>query len=575
MAITPTTSGSAPIQITGLVSGLDSTSIVQKLVELEKAPVALLQNKQLAISDQVTAWQTFNTKLLTLNTATHNLDTNQKFRGTVGAFTNNVSGGASIVNMSTIGNTGSGTYSFGVTNLATQQKMQSTVGFSSVNASTGLDSLTITTANGSTVQQQNGLGPGAPATPGTSMTFTQGTLQDLSNAINSSSLGITANIVNSGSSTAPSYQMLLTSNGTGTDQSFTVSSVVGQNGLGPNSTPLAFSTTQAAKDATVTLDGLTVTRSSNTINDLIPGLSLSLTGTGSGQITLASDNAGILKNVQDFTTAYNDVMDFARTQMTYTKGQDTPPLFANSTLINIQQSLSSIVSGPVDGLPANNGYTSLSQVGVTTDTNNHLSVDTGLLTQALNTNPSGVRRLFTSNSQGTYTHIIATGATVSGVYDTQVVNDANGTPVMQMRRQGTSNWLTMTQSGNSFDGPAGSDLAGYSMDANNIKAGDTGTMNISVGIAEKVSYRTGFYTEYSNQGAIYNVQASLTKRNTDYQGQIDSLNMRIKKKSDDLTAKYARLESVLATLKGQSNYLSSQLATLPVSMQGRVAQRIA
>lgn len=573
MAVTPTTSA-GPIQITGLVSGLDSTSIVQKLVELEKAPVISLQNKQADINDQVSAWQTFNTKLLTLNTATHNLNSDQKFRGTNGTFTNSVSGGGSIVNMTTIGNAGSGSYSFGVSHLATQHKMQSSTAYSSATASTGAESVTITLTRGSTVQQQNGLGAGAPAQPGISQTFTQGTLQDLSNAINSSSLGITASIVNSGSSDAPSYKMLLASNDTGANQAFTVSTVAGQNGLGTNQNALSFATTQTAQDAAITLDGLAVTRSSNTVNDLLPGMSLSLTGTGDGTITLASDNATIVKNVQDFATAYNDVMDFARAQMAYTKGQATQPLFGNSTLMNIQQSLSGIVSGPVGGLPANNGYSSLSQVGVTTDASNHLTVDTNLLTQALNANATGVRRLFTPNAQGTYTYVIATGATTSGTYDTQVVADANGAPTMQMRRQGTSNWLTMTQSGNTFDGPAGSDLEGFAMEAGSINIGDTGTMNVSVGIAQQLSYRTGFYTEYSSQGAIYNQQQSLNKRNTDYQGQIDTLNMRIKKKSDDLTAKYARLESVLATLKGQSSYLSQQLSTLPVSMQGRVAQRL-
>ena len=549
------TTGAAPMQITGLVSGLDTTSIVQKLISLEQAPVTTMQNKQADINDQMTAWQTFNTKLLALNTASHNLNSDQKFRGTTGTFTNSVSGGPSIVNLTTIGNAGSGTYSFTVNHLATQQKMQSTFGYNSPTALAQIDSMTITTAGGS-------------------QTFRQSTLQDLSNSINSSSLGVTASIVNGGSSTAPSYRMLLTSNNTGASNAFTVSTVAGQNGLGVNPYPLAFNTTQTAQDASVTLDNLTVTRSSNTINDVLPGVSLSLTGTGSGQIVLGSDNASIVNNMQTFVTAYNDAMDFARTQMTYTKGQANQPLFGNSTLMNIQQSLSGIVSGPVGGLPANNGYTSLSQVGLTTDVNNHLTLDTAQFTQALNANASGVRHLFTPGSQGTYGYVIAMGSTTSAVYDTQVVGDSSGNPVMQMRRQGSSNWITMTQSGNVFDGPAGSDLAGFAMQANNIRIGDTGTMNISVGIAEQVSYRTGFYTEYSTQGAIYNEEQSLTKRNTDYQSQIDTLNMRIKKKSDDLTAKYARLESLLSTLKGQGNYLSNQLASLPTTMQGRVAQRV-
>jgi flagellar hook-associated protein 2 len=88
-------------------------------------------------------------------------------------------------------------------------------------------------------------------------------------------------------------------------------------------------------------------------------------------------------------------------------------------------------------------------------------------------------------------------------------------------------------------------------------------MRISIGVAEQVAYRTGFNTEFSTEGAIFNQRRSLETRKSEFQKQIEALELRINKKQETLTNKYVRLEVALAQLQSQSDYLTQQLDNLP------------
>lgn len=537
----------ATITMNGLASGLDSASIVSKLIELEKRPIGLLEDKQVKVNDQISAWQEFNTKLLSLNTSAAKLNTQGKFKGVSGTFTNDVANGPNIVSLTTTTAATEGTSNITVSNLAAQQKTISNQTWSSLTAFSGIGSLTIT-ANG------------------TSTTVTGATLDDYITAINNSGMGVTASVVDTSSTSTPSYKLSISGDSTGADNSFTITGTGTATGPGTMPDP-TFSNTQTARNASITVDGLTVERATNTFQNVINGVTMTITGTGSGQLTFNADTSTIVNNVNDFIKNYNDAMDYINTQLSYDKSKPTEPLFGNSTLLTIQQSLRGIVSGPVSGLTADNngGYNSLSQVGIKTDQSNHLTMDSAVFTTALQASATAVGNLFAPTASGTYTYVLAKGSAVGGQYDTRYTTDSNGNNVMQMRLQGSSgSWITLTQDGSFFDGPSGSDLEGFTMlTPSNLALGDTGTMSISVGIAEKLKYRTDYYTEHSAQGLIFNERTSLEQKDSNFQDEIDALSLRIKKKSDDLTAKYARLENLMAQLKGEGDYLTQQLNYLP------------
>ncbi len=162
-------------------------------------------------------------------------------------------------------------------------------------------------------------------------------------------------------------------------------------------------TVATAQDAKFNLDGLDVTRSSNTVGDIIPGAAIKLlSGTpavpGTTSLSVSQNSDTIVQAVSAFTGAYNAIQDFITAQNKFTPPTDTKagvtgtssPLFGDTTLTRIQNQLS-------QALTAVSGKTTLESIGVTLDQNGHLNVNSSALTQALQTNPQSVANLFSTS----------------------------------------------------------------------------------------------------------------------------------------------------------------------------------
>ena len=159
-------------------------------------------------------------------------------------------------------------------------------------------------------------------------------------------------------------------------------------------------TVTSAQDAKFNLDGIDLTRSSNSVGDVIPGATVKLlSGTsaspGTTDINISQNTDSIVAAVNSFATAYNAITDFVTAQNQFTAPTDTTagvagtsaPLFGDATLNQIQDQLS-------QALTAVSGSTTLQSIGVTLDTKGDLQVDSSVLTQALQTNPTSVADLF-------------------------------------------------------------------------------------------------------------------------------------------------------------------------------------
>ncbi|MCC6443738.1 MAG: flagellar filament capping protein FliD [Armatimonadetes bacterium] len=167
----------------------------------------------------------------------------------------------------------------------------------------------------------------------------------------------------------------------------------------------------AAQDALFTVDGLWASKSSNTVSDLIPGVTLTLLAADAANpktatLSFERDVAGIKSAVNNFVDSYNTAIGFIKDQFTFdSETMENGVLFGDYTLQGIQTDLVEAVSETVDGLPAS--MSMLSQAGITLDQNNRLVVNDAKLTQALNTDPNGVMELFrtggtTTDSQVTF-----------------------------------------------------------------------------------------------------------------------------------------------------------------------------
>jgi flagellar hook-associated protein 2 len=134
------------------------------------------------------------------------------------------------------------------------------------------------------------------------------TPQDIVNAINATSTGVKAQLVNTGDGSANPYQIILSGN-VGASGAFSVSTNYGS---GSGSPGLSFgnnAANQTATDALVKIDGVSYTRSSNTIADVVPGLTLNLKATTSStaSVDMTRDTTGIKDKIKAIVTAYNDL----------------------------------------------------------------------------------------------------------------------------------------------------------------------------------------------------------------------------------------------------------------------------
>jgi flagellar hook-associated protein 2 len=229
---------------------------------------------------------------------------------------------------------------------------------------------------------------------------TNNTLSGLKSAINSSGAAVTASVVNAGTSASPDYRLLVQSKETGTVNAVTITGT-----LSGGTDPFAGGGTivQAAADAVFSVNGLALSRSSNTISDVIPGVTFVLLKEGnhngvvestdtSANVTVSADSEAIKSAISKFVDSYNAINKIVIDQFTLnpdTKRQGA--LAGDAALRGVMTQLRSQLS-QAGGNGA--GFKYLSDIGISFEKDGSLTVDDGKLINALATDPTGVSNLF-------------------------------------------------------------------------------------------------------------------------------------------------------------------------------------
>lgn len=259
-------------------------------------------------------------------------------------------------------------------------------------------------------------------------------------AINAANLGVTAQLVYTGSGSTP-YQIMLTSD-TGTANAFSMTSA---DSNGDVVTGLEFSTTTAAVDATLTVDGVTLTRSSNTVDDAIDGITLELKSVlGSSEIlTLSQDSSAIKTKIKELVAAYNDV----NTVLNDVSNKDSPvegyggSLPSESTVSMIRSQIRSIFISDTS-VTTSGSITALRDLGITITRSGTMELDETTLDSALNSSLDDVVSMLSNDRSKATTNIatesglagnavktlnllIKTGGTVTNLYDRAKTNIAD------------------------------------------------------------------------------------------------------------------------------------------------------
>ncbi|MFC4297890.1 flagellar filament capping protein FliD [Castellaniella hirudinis] len=369
----------ASISSLGL-SGLPLSDLLTKLKTNESQVLNTIQSRQKAAETKLTAYNTLKSSVEALQKAAQAVGKADTF-GSI-----SVKSGSDAFSATTSSGAIPGQYSVQVDQLASSQTLVY-AGRADRTADIGTGgTLKITIGGEEKSIDLNGKGT---------------SLDALVTAINADKdIGVNATIVNDGTP-GSQYRLLLTSRETGEQNAVTNLSVDGNADLesflgyaGGGST--AGVTVQAAKNAELTINGIAVTSQSNTIENVIDGVKLTLnqTTTSAANLTLTRDDGVAKKAVEDFVKAYNSMLDTVGTLTKYTVGADNPssPLTGDTLARSVQTRMRDAVSGAIESA---NG-TTLSKIGITTDPKTgKLNIDDTKLTKALAEDSENVKSLFT------------------------------------------------------------------------------------------------------------------------------------------------------------------------------------
>ncbi|NLN16827.1 MAG: flagellar filament capping protein FliD [Firmicutes bacterium] len=338
------------MQISGLATGLDVEAIITQLMAIERRPLVAMEQRKNKYQEEKNAWRDINTRLLNLQNNLDSLlapDLFQRMAAT--------SSKADVVTASASSKALDGKYDIEVEQLAQAHRVASKR-FDEVDSPLGLEGTFKINEMDITIEADD------------SLIAIRDKLREA---------GILANIVDN--------TLILTAKETGLAGAFTFKDddgvladlelVEGEN----------FKTVlQEPLDAIFTIDGLKVTRSSNTIDDVVEGVTFQLRDVGQGVIEVKKDNDRVIQAVKSMVQQFNSTYGFINEKM-----GEGALLQGDQMMLRLQNSLRRVFMDPVAG-------SSLGSVGISISKEGIMSLDEAKLKKALEEDPAGVYELLGS-----------------------------------------------------------------------------------------------------------------------------------------------------------------------------------
>lgn len=387
---------SGTISSLGIGSGLQLSDLLDNLTTAEKARLTPITTAQTSYSAKLTAYGTLQSSLQAFADATSALNSADVYASTT-ATSNNTS----AFTATTAAGAAAGKYTVNVTQLAQAQVL---VSGTATDSKTALGETSTSGTRTLSITQ----GDGKPVT--ISLTDAQTSLAGMRDAINGADAGVTASILKVSDG---SYQLIVSADDTGTDSQMTLS-VTGDDTLnafiGYDSASNTGGMTQnvEAKNAQLSVNGISLERQSNEVTDAPEGITLNLLATtdSAATLTVKKDTSDASTKIQAFVTAYNALQSTFTNLTKYTAvdsntdTQDTSngALLGDSALRTIQTKLKTAVTSAFNS----NGISSLASIGITTDPDTgNLEVDSDKLDTALANSTSDVKTMLLGDGKTT------------------------------------------------------------------------------------------------------------------------------------------------------------------------------
>ena len=409
----------ASISSLGIGSGVLTSDLVDQLVQAERAPTEnRLTRKTEQTQALLSAYGKLRSAVTELRLPMRQLSAPDNLKA-FSASSSNEGIGVSVDSTKA----SRGTYSVEVTSLAGAQALASRDVFADRDAtSVGQGTLTLNVGD---------------KTTNITVDNSNDTLQGLANAINDSDAGVSAGVIDTGSG----FQLVLSADETGTANAVSISVSGDTGGTDTDNQGLsrfAFNTgmdteaglqeTIAASDAVMKINGVEVTRSTNSFENVIDGLTFDITETGSSTIKVQQDLGAVADRVQGFVDKFNSLQSTIDSLAGFNAEAGVGSLLTgDSTVRSIQNQLRQVLTRVVPGLE-NSSVRSLADVGITTNfETGGLEFDRAKFEEQLKNNPDDVTALFAEQGRTTDSQVefVRSGLnTEPGRYDINITQAA-------------------------------------------------------------------------------------------------------------------------------------------------------
>ncbi|MBN9672046.1 flagellar filament capping protein FliD [Roseibium aggregatum] len=399
---------------------------------------------------------------------------------------------------------------------------------------------------------------GADSEEAVEIEITEGmSLDEIAEEINANSddTGVSASVIQISDD---EYKLVLSATETGQD--IVLNAVSGNDigqALGLTDTSGAFvNELQASQDAIISVDGVEVTRDSNTIDDVIEGVTFSVYQETGDDSYISVEISNSLTSIQDavyaLVDAYNAYREWALTQQEVASGggaSDDAVLFGDSILRSTNSDIA-------DGLSTVIDEDSMALLGLSYDSSNYLEVDDDTLADALLTDLDAIEDLlmFDIESSSNDLALLARNDAMPDALSLDIEVDGDGT-VTSVLVDGEDGLFEV--SGSRIVGVEGTAYEGISFVFTGTES-QTVDMTFTSGLVENLYNAVNYYAD-ATDGLLTEIITDLTEQNSDYQEEYDSIISSAEDYRDYLTTLYANYQAQIEEAESDLAYIEALL----------------
>lgn len=359
----------------GVGSGLELQSMLEQLRAVDEQAITSKESEVATLESQLDEFTVVNNKLLTIKSTALDLSLSSTFLSRTVTSSNESAFTATVADGTAVQSTG-----ITVGRIATKSTWLSD------GKAAATSSVNTTGVSKNFVYRVDGVDITVAVANGT-------TLSGLADLINNDTdnPGVTASIINDG--TATPYKLLLKADATGSEQEISITEPDQLTDL----TMTVQGQTGANLNAQITVDGVSYLRQTNTVTDVLSGITLKLQSAGSSTVSVTSNDEAVKDMIVALVTAYNEATQELASNLNYNSETESFGILARTTLRDLPFDLENIMTtsneADSEGL-----VTSLFDLGLTFDKDGTITIDEEVLSAAIAAVPDSVAAFFLGDS---------------------------------------------------------------------------------------------------------------------------------------------------------------------------------